>query len=73
MRGNPNEIPAFPASVTLAAAYVPWQYWETPMPPCDALEAGTVFPSLVKPFIMQKGGAADGNAVTSVFFANAKG
>lgn len=75
MRNNqqPAEMSAFPAVVTLASAYIPWQNWETPCVPCEALQAGTVFPSLVKPFCCGKGGAAHDDAVTSVFLANAKG
>lgn len=64
---------AFPEQITLATPYVPMQAWETPMPPQDALCAGTVFPSLVLPFLKGKGGTCDDEAVTSVFLANAKG
>lgn len=64
---------AFPTHITLAQAYVPMQQWETPMPPQDALEAGTVFPSLVMPFLKGKGGDCHADAVQSVFLANAKG
>jgi hypothetical protein len=64
---------AFPSQITLAQAYVPRQGWETPLPPEDALEAGTVFPSLVLPFMKGKGGAHDADDVQSVFLANAKG
>lgn len=70
---QPAEISAFPASVSLASAYIPWQNWETPCMPCEALKAGTVFPSLVMPFTCGKGGAVHDAAVTSVFFTNAKG
>ena len=57
----------FPARLSLAMAYVPYQCWEEPMTAADALEAGTVFPSLVKPFMMGKGGAADGSSAAEVF------
>lgn len=75
----PNQtIPAapqgtFPAKLSLAMAYVPYQYWETPMSAADALEAGTVFPGLVKPFLMGKGGASDGRDAVEVFGYNGKG
>lgn len=38
----------------IAMAYVPWQYWETPLEPCDALEIGTIFSELNKPFMGRK-------------------
>lgn len=38
----------------LAMAYVPWQYWETPLEPCEALETGTIFAELNKPFTGRK-------------------
>lgn len=38
----------------IAMAYVPWQYWETPMDPCQALEIGTIFKELDKPFLGRK-------------------
>lgn len=38
----------------LAMAYIPWQYWETPLEPCKGLEAGTIFPELIKPFTGRK-------------------
>ena len=60
----------FPAQLSLAMAYVPYQQWEDPMCARDALCAGTVFPSLVKPFMMEKGGDADAAAV---FGYNGKG
>ena len=63
----------FPARLTLAMAYVPYQCWEEPMSAQDSLEAGTVFPSLVKPFLMGKGGAADGRDAAEVFGQNGKG
>ncbi len=63
----------FPAKLSLAMAYVPYQCWEEPMSAQDSLEAGTVFPSLVKPFLMGKGGAADGRDAAEVFGQNGKG
>ncbi len=35
-------------------AYVPWQRWKETYAPCNALQRGTLFPVLDKPF---KGGA----------------
>lgn len=39
----------------LAMAYVPWQNFAEPYPPCKALIRGTVFEELDKPFL-GKGG-----------------
>ncbi len=50
-----NDMPVFPALILLASSYTPFQAWEQPMDECAALEAGTVFPSLVKPFVMGYG------------------
>lgn len=36
----------------LAMAYVPWQYFTKVYEPDKALEAGTIFPELDKPFLM---------------------
>lgn len=63
----------FPAKMSLAMAYVPYQYWEEPMPESEALDSGTVFPSLVKPFMMGKGGAGDEREVREVFGFDGKG
>jgi len=46
---NPCDIPK--ESCSLAMAYVPWQTWETMYNEEQALEIGTVFPSLDKPFL----------------------
>ena len=35
----------------LAMAYVPWQYFTTVYEPDRALEVGTIFPELDKPFL----------------------
>lgn len=48
----------FPEMILLASSYTPFQPWEQPLPETEALNAGTVFPSLVKPFMMAKGGEA---------------
>ena len=63
----------FPSQMSLAMAYVPYQSWEEPMRAGDALRAGTVFPSLVKPFCMGKGGADDGRDAAAVFGFDGKG
>jgi hypothetical protein len=39
----------------LAMAYVPWQQWQNIYEPCRALERGTIFEELDKPFL-GKGG-----------------
>ncbi len=60
-----DEMPTFPALILLASSYTPFQPWEQPMDEAAALEAGTVFPSLVKPFMMAYGcnaGCTEGNA-----------
>ena len=63
----------FPAQLTLAMAYVPYQCWEEPMRAEEALQAGTVFPSLQKPFMMAGGGVQDGRDAAAVFGYNGKG
>lgn len=63
----------FPPTLSLAMAYVPYQMWEKPMSPAEALCAGTVFPSLVKPFLMEKGGGADAGEANAVFRDYGKG
>lgn len=37
----------------LAMAYVPWQYFTTVYEPDKALERGTIFPELDKPFLAE--------------------
>ena len=41
---------AMPKNAVLAMAYVPVQRWEKPMGAAEALNRGTAFRSLVKPF-----------------------
>ena len=47
----PMPVGAFPADTPLAMAYVPYQVWETPYEEDVALQRGTIFRSLDKPFI----------------------
>ncbi|MEW6275242.1 MAG: spore coat associated protein CotJA [Bacillota bacterium] len=41
---------AFVASVKLAQAYVPWQRYGVTFSPQEALEKGTLFPELYRPY-----------------------
>ncbi len=68
-----SSLPAFPVHTNLAMAYVPFQTWETPMMAEEALQAGTVFPSLVMPFLMGKGGEGDAEPSEPAFGAYGKG
>ena len=63
----------FPAQLSLAMAYVPYQTWEEPMCAADALQAGTVFPSLAKPFLKGKGVTGNGTDAVEVLGYNGKG
>lgn len=47
----PLPVGAFPEDTPLAMAYVPYQVWETPYEEDVALQRGTIFRSLDKPFI----------------------
>lgn len=38
------------AEAPLAMAYVPKQIWDTTLEPCRALQLGTIFPCVCKPF-----------------------
>ena len=49
----PCEMTMFPQDATVAMAYVPWQTLQEVYEPVMALERGTLFPELDKPF---KGG-----------------
>ena len=40
----------------LAMAYVPWQRFNQTYDLCKALQAGTIFPELDKPFCGKRGG-----------------
>lgn len=39
----------------VAMAYVPWQHFNTVYEPDKALEVGTIFPELDKPFLGKRG------------------
>lgn len=39
----------------IAMAYVPWQYFEHVYEPDRALQVGTIFPELNKPFLGRRG------------------
>lgn len=47
----PLPMGRFPKETPLAMAYVPYQSWEEPYSSSVALQRGTIFPSLDKPFI----------------------
>lgn len=41
--------------MALAMAYVPWQTWQQIYEPCPALQRGTIFKELDKPFLGRGG------------------
>ena len=45
------ECPSMEREYALAMAYVPWQCFDAVYEPDKALEVGTVFPELDKPFL----------------------
>lgn len=49
-RSNNENKSAFPDEAPVGMCYVPFQQWETPYAENMALERGTMFPSLDKPF-----------------------
>ena len=51
VKACPMPVGAFPEDTPLAMAYVPYQVWETPYEEDVALQRGTIFRSLDKPFI----------------------
>ena len=55
MDGCPDTHDHFPADMPIAMAYVPWQKWQEIYEPSRALESGTIFKELDKPFL-GKGG-----------------
>lgn len=55
----PSPMPYMPQSTSyqvLAMAYVPMQTFQALYEPCEALENGTIFSELNKPFLGWKGG-----------------
>lgn len=46
----------FDNEYVVGMAYVPWQNFSTVYEPDHALEAGTIFPELDKPFLAVRGG-----------------
>ncbi len=51
-----SETPVNREEYTLAMAYVPWQYYTNTYEPDKALEIGTIFPELDKPFLAENRG-----------------
>ncbi len=47
---NCRELPEMPEYPVLANSYVPYQYMDEIFDPAEALENGTVFPELVRPY-----------------------
>ena len=50
MDGCPDTSDFFPSDILLAMAYVKWQEWQDIYEPCKALERGTLYLELDKPF-----------------------
>ena len=55
MDGCPDTRDFFPEGTAIAMAYVPWQTWRDIYDPCKALECGTIFQELDKPFLGRGG------------------
>jgi len=51
---NCRELPVCPEYPVLANSYVPYQYLDELFEPCEALENGTVFPELVRPYVQNQ-------------------
>lgn len=49
-----NTMSAFPAETPVGMAYVPYQRWKNVYEPSAALDRGTVFEDLDKPFLGEK-------------------
>lgn len=49
-----DKMSAFPAETPLGMAYVPYQQWKNVYEPSTALDRGTVFEDLDKPFLGEK-------------------
>ncbi len=54
------EYPSMGGRQELAEAYIPYQQYTTSFPPMEALEMGTMFPELVRPYTKRdcEGGGA---------------
>jgi hypothetical protein len=52
LSGMPNGYGSFPMrkSFELAEAYIPFQWYTTSLSPMEALQAGTMFSELVRPY-----------------------
>ena len=55
MDGCPDTRDFFPEDIPLAMAYVRWQRWQDLYEPCKALQCGTIFRELDKPFLGRGG------------------
>ena len=51
---NCRELPMCPEYPVLANSYVPYQYLDELFEPAEALENGTVFPELVRPYVQNE-------------------
>lgn len=49
-----SNMTAFPAETPIGMAYVPYQQWRKVYEPAVALERGTIFEELDKPFLGEK-------------------
>ncbi len=49
-----SEMSAFPAQTPVGMAYVPYQQWKNVYDPSVALDRGTVFEDLDKPFLGER-------------------
>lgn len=58
---NKTKIPTtrLPDDINLATSVVPYQFWDTPMPPDESLKIGTIFSELDFPFIGDGGANFD--------------
>lgn len=54
---NMTKIPKtrLPEDIPLASAFVPYQFWDTPIPPEEGLNIGTIFSELDFPFLCDGG------------------
>lgn len=49
-----DDMTTFPAQVSVGMAYVPYQVWQNVYDPQVAIERGTIFEDLDKPFIGER-------------------